>query len=287
MAGLLTAADYPPQEELTRPAGIAYRQEALRRGAGVDGRDVRYGDNIYQRIALFAPKRRPQAPCTVLAWMHGGGWTSGYKEIMTFMAPAYLEAGIVFASIGYRLAPEHLYPAGFEDAACGIRWLHDHAHEYGGDAKKIFVGGFSAGGHYAAHLAVRRDWQAPLGLPADVIKGCLPVSGTYDFTPRGGLTPKPRFLGKDQDIETAASPIYSIQAKPPPFLMANGTEDFPSIMLQSPRMQEALRAAGGECERMLFEGCDHFRSSLGTVDPEKPWLSRSIAWMANIGKGAR
>ena len=284
MAGLLTAADYPPQEELTRPAGIAYRQEALRRGAGVDGRDVRCGDNIYQRIALFVPKR-PNG--IVLAWMHGGGWTSGYKEIMAFMAPPYLEAGMVFASIGYRLAPEHLYPSGFEDAARGIKWLHDHAAEYGGDPEKIFVGGFSAGAHYAAHLGVRRDWQAPLDLPADVVKGCLPVSGTYDFTPQGGLTPKPRFLGKEEKTEKAASPLYNIQGKPPPFLMANGTVDFPAIMLQTPRMQEALRGAGGECERIIFEGCDHFKSSLGTVDPEKPWLSRSIAWIANIGKGAR
>jgi arylformamidase len=274
---LLKAEDYPAQEPITKEAGIAYRIEALRRAEGVEGLDCPYGEDIYQRIALFVP---PKPNGTVLAWMHGGGWTSGYKEIMTFMAPAYNEAGTIFASIGYRLAPRHVFPAGFDDAASGIRWLHQNVARHGGDPKRIFVGGFSSGGHYAAMLAVRRDWQAALDLPAGVIRGCLPVSGTYDFTPAGGLTPRPRFLGPDEKTDRAASPLYVIQGKPPPFLMANGSDDFPSIKLQSPRMAAALRAAGGDCECIVFEGCDHFRSSLATVDPDKPWRRRSLQWMS-------
>jgi arylformamidase len=274
---LLKMEDYPAQEPVTKEAAIAYRKEAMRRAQGVEGTDCAYGQDIYQRIALFVP-RRPNG--TVLAWMHGGGWTSGFKEVMTFMAPGYTEAGITFASIGYRLAPQHLFPAGLEDAADGVKWLHAHAAEFGADPARIFVGGFSAGGHYAAALAVSRDWQARRDLRAAVVRGCLPVSGTYDFTPAGGLVPRPRFLGPDEATDRLASPLYNIQGKPPPFLMANGSEDFPSIRLQSPRMEEALRAAGAECERIVFEGCDHFASSLATTDPTKPWRKRSVEWMS-------
>ena len=71
---LLKGEDYPPQEPVTKEAAIAYRTEALRRAEGVEGLDCAYGKDIYQRIALFVP---PRPNGTVLAWMHGGGWSGG------------------------------------------------------------------------------------------------------------------------------------------------------------------------------------------------------------------
>jgi acetyl esterase/lipase len=259
------------------PAAAAYRSEALRLGKGLDGHDCRYGDDLYQRIAVFVPPRPKGA---VLAYMHGGGWTSGFKEMLAFMAPCLLEAGIIFASVGYRLAPAHMFPTGFQDAATAFAWLHGHVADYGGDANRLFVGGHSAGGHYAALLAVRRDWQARHGVPLDVVKGCLPVSGVYDFTASGGLSMRPRFLGPpDNGAERQASPILNIQAVPPPFLMAHGDNDFPHLMRQASEMENALRNAGGRVERIVLPGCDHFGSSLATTDPAKPWQRRAIEWM--------
>ena len=72
-----------------------------------------------------------------LAFLHGGGWTNGYKEWMAFMAPAFVEAGITFASIGYRLAPQHVFPAGFEDACDGVAQVISHARKFGGD-RRVF-----------------------------------------------------------------------------------------------------------------------------------------------------
>lgn len=277
MGRLLGPEDYPPQEESGRPAGIAYRREALRRASQIDGLDFSYGKDIYQRVALFPS---PQPNGTVLAFMHGGAWNSGCKELMAFMAPALLEQGVTFASLGYRLAPAHLFPAGFEDAASALGWLHAHVRQYGGNPERIFVGGFSAGGHYAALLAVRRDWQAAHALPRDVIRGCLPVSAPYDLTPAGGSASHPSLLGPAQSRnDRLASPLYSIQGRPPPFFMAHGDQDFPHIMSQAPRMQAALKAAGGQCERIVFEGCDHFTSSLSAVDPQKQWRAGSVDWM--------
>ena len=124
---------------------------------------------------------RPAPNGTLLAFMHGGGWTNGYKEWMAFMAPAFTAAGVSFATIGYRLAPAHVFPAGMDDVIAAVASLHQNAAEFGCDPSRIFLGGHSAGGHYAALLAVRRDWQAKAGLPRDVIRGCLPISGVYDF----------------------------------------------------------------------------------------------------------
>jgi arylformamidase len=274
---LLRPEDYPPNTEAVPPAAEEYRKEALRLGAGVEGLDYRYGDDLRQRIALFVPKR-PNG--TVLAYMHGGGWVSGFKEILAFMAPPLTEAGITFASIGYRLAPQHFFPAGYEDAARGIQWLHRNIAAQGGKRERIFVGGFSAGGHYAAQLAVRRDWQATYDLPKDVLRGCVAVSGVYDFTETSGLSIRPRFLGPEgKGTEREASPLFNIQGKPPPFFIAHGDNDFPHLMKQAVVMEEALRKAGGEAERMVLAGRTHFTASLATADASMPWQRRAIDWM--------
>jgi len=279
MAALLNPEDYPPQDP-PPPAAGDYRLEAMRLGKGVEGIDCRYGEDIFQRIALFVP---PKPNGIVLMYMHGGGWTSGHKEVMAFMAPGLTEAGILFASAGYRLAPAHVFPAGRDDAETAAAWLYKHAAEYGGDPRRLFIGGHSSGAHYAALLAVRRDWQRRHGLPDDVIRGCLPVSGVYDLTASSGISMRPRFLGPpDSGCERDASPIMNIQPPPPPFLMAHGENDFPHLMRQAAEMEAALKKAGGKVERIVLAGRTHFTASLATADPAMPWRQRAIDWMTSI-----
>jgi len=267
--------DYPPQEPFSG-LGEAYHAAVMERGAGIAAIDISYGDDPYQGIALHVPAK-PNG--TVLAFMHGGGWTNGYKEWMAFMAPSLTAQGILFASIGYRLAPQNVFPAGFDDAADGVAALHKSVADYGGDPSRIFVGGHSAGGHYTALLAVRDDWQAPRGLPSHIVRGCLPVSGVFDFTETSGLSMRPRFLGAT-GTELAASPIHSIAGTPPPFLIAHGNSDFPHLIHQASAMEEALAAAGGAVERIELEGRDHLGASYACAEADAIWLPRAVALMS-------
>jgi arylformamidase len=269
--------DYPPQEPLSENAR-GYGEMVTRLGDGLVGIERRYGADPYQSLAVF-PAAAPNG--ALLAFMHGGGWTNGYKEWMAFMAPAFTAAGVGFASVGYRLAPMHVFPAGLEDGIAGLRWLHDHAEEFGCNQERIFVGGHSAGGHYAALMAVRRDWQTPLGLPRDVIRGCLPISGVYDLCPQSGMSMRPRFLGAACN-ETPASPIENIQDAPPPFLLTFGDQDFPHLIAQAGRMEKALRAAGGEVERLILTGRNHFTASYAGGEADGPWVGPALDWMARI-----
>lgn len=266
--------DYPPQEPFSENAQ-RYHDTVMRLGEGIVGEDISYGDDPYQTVLMF-PAGEPDG--SLLAFMHGGGWTNGYKEWMAFMAPPLNEAGISVASIGYRLAPQHLYPTGFDDAAAAIAMLHGSADEYGFDPRKIFVGGHSAGGHYASLLSVRRDWQGEYDLPDDVIRGCLPISGVYDFGPDSGLSQRPRFLGP-ADNEVPASPLLNIEGTPPPFLLAHGSEDFPHLMRQAERMEEALRARGGDATRIVLAGRNHFSASFAAGEPDGPWLKTALGWI--------
>ena len=157
-----------------------------------------------------------------------------------------------------------------------IRFFNIAAH--GGDPARLFIGGLSAGGHYTALASVRRDWQETLGLPADVVRGCLTLSGVFLFGEDAGMKMRPRFLG-DRANDHAASPMHHIDA-PPPFLIACGDGDFPHLMRQAGEMTAALEAAGGDVEFFELPGRDHFSSSTAGGEPDGPWVPHALDWMA-------
>jgi acetyl esterase/lipase len=267
--------DYPPQEPFTA-IGARYHEEALRLGAGVEGRDVAYGEDPYQRL-LVVPAPRPTGE--VLVFLHGGGWTNGYKEWMAFMAPAVTAAGVSFVSAGYRLAPAHLFPAGLRDSAAALARVAVLAPELGGDAGRIFLGGHSAGGHYAALLAL-----SPALRPDVALRGCLPVSGVFDFGAESGLSMRPRFLGAEGNgAEAAASPIRLVAPGAPPFLLAHGDRDFPHLIRQAEAFEAALRAASVPVERIVLPDADHLGASYEAGRADGAWWPRALGWMRAQG----
>ncbi len=252
--------DLPEQEPFT-PIGARYHAQVMARSAGIEGQELAYGANPYQRILIFNTAR---AEADTLLFFHGGGWTNGYKEWMAFMAPAVNAAGLHFVSAGYRLAPQHVFPTGLRD--CEAALLHMPA------PGRVFVGGHSAGGHYAAMLA--------LGQHRARIAGCLPVSGVYDFGPESGLPSRPRFLGEAG--EQAASPIQNIATPTPPFLLAWGERDFPHLIVQAQRFAAALELGGGVVSTIVLPEKDHLGASYDCADPDGTWLPTATAWMRAV-----
>ena len=255
--------DYPPQEPLSE-AGQAYSAECWRRSSGIPCREVGFGTDPYQRLLVFEP-RKPDG--RVLVFWHGGGWTSGYKEWMGFMAPAFNAAGVTFVSAGYRLAPQHVFPAGLDDCAKALDWVARNIEA------SVFIGGHSAGGHYAALIACQK--QKPR------IRGCLPLSGVFEFGEGSGLSVRPRFLGPDPATDRLASPRYRLQAPLPPFLVAYGSKDFAHLIPQAERFVDAVRAAGGEAERLELRERTHFTASYAGGEADGPWVPAALAFMAH------
>jgi acetyl esterase len=109
---------------------------------------------------------RPEAtgPVPTVVFFHGGGFVIG--DIETHDDHARLicrDVDAVVVSVDYRLAPEHKFPAGFEDCYAVTRWAADHIDELGGDAGRLAVAGDSAGGNFAAAVALAaRDAGIPL-----------------------------------------------------------------------------------------------------------------------------
>ncbi|MDE0779416.1 MAG: alpha/beta hydrolase [Alphaproteobacteria bacterium] len=272
---LLRREDYPPQ--LERPEAIlAFQNELWDRSRDVEGIDISWGDDIYQRIAIY-PAAKPTG--AVFAFIHGGRWSSGHKEAMAFMAPAFHGAGITFASLGYRLAPNK-YDEGFPDLCNGIACLAANVDRYGGDAGRIFVGGHSSGGHYAAQMTITGDWQARHGLMRDVIKGCLPISGVYDVSSGANFAdwPPPCLAAGDNGREK--SPQHRIAGDLPPFFVSWGSEDYPFLIPQGKAFAAALAVAGADVDTLEMAGKTHF-SVLGEgADPGGEWSGRAISWIS-------
>ncbi len=106
-----------------------------------------------------------------LVWFHGGGLTGGKREF-----PKFGGEGVALVSAGYRLSPQVACPVFIEDAAAAVAWTLQHIAEYGGDPKKVFVGGHSAGGYLTLMLGMDPRWLKPHGLAPASLAGLLPVS---------------------------------------------------------------------------------------------------------------
>ena len=123
---------------------------------------------VYAPETAAAPGGRP-----ALLDIHGGGFTTGSIEMEhAFCAAVVRRLDIIVATVEYRLAPEHPFPAGIEDCYAALRWLHGSADELGVDVDRIGVGGQSAGGGLTAGTALlARDRGGPpicfqfLGIP--------------------------------------------------------------------------------------------------------------------------
>jgi len=113
---------------------------------------------------LYDPRNGHGAP--VVVYLHGGGWVAGSLETVDAACRRLADrSGCAVLSVGYRLAPEHSWPAAIEDAEAAVAWLRANGELHGLDASRLAVAGDSSGGNLAAVLARRaRDAGSPFAL---------------------------------------------------------------------------------------------------------------------------
>src|SRR4051794_17288581 len=148
-------------------------------------RDVAYVEPKSERQSLdiYAPATGSDHP--IVVWIHGGGWRQGDKRGVQQKPQAFVDKGFVFVSINYRFVPQVTVKEMTGDVAKAIRWVHDHAKEYGGNPNSMFVMGHSAGAHLAALVCTDDSYLQAEGLSLSIIKGCVPVdTAAYDIPQR-------------------------------------------------------------------------------------------------------
>ncbi len=211
--------------------------------------------------------RTPDKPLPTLIWIHGGGWTGGDKESFTGV-PAYLEMGMNVVNVEYRLARVAQAPAAVEDCRCALRWVIQHAKEYGIDVNRLVVAGGSAGGHLAlttgmlpASAGLDRQCPGPDNLKVAAIVNWYGISDVNELLDGANMRAYAvTWLGSAPDREQIAkriSPLTYVRAGLPPVLTIHGDADPTVPYTQSVRLHKALTDAVVPNELMTMPGGKH------------------------------
>jgi acetyl esterase/lipase len=242
-------------------------------------------------VRFYRP-RTDDAPLPVLCYFYGGGWTLGTIDTCDAICRRLANAtGCLVAAAGYRLAPEHPYPAAVEDCLAAVNWLAGHAQRCGGDGRLLAVGGDSAGGNLAAVVALHaRDYGGPR------IAAQLLVYPNTDYL---ADTPSRRdnrdevffnhrsvdwywrhYLSDPaQGSEPYVSPLHaaSLAGLPPALVI---TAEYDPLRDEGEQYARRMAAEGVPVRLSRYEGMIHgFFAMRGVLDPASTALEEAAAFL--------
>jgi acetyl esterase len=264
----LNAIEGPPAHEVPiEQARAGHEQETAQlSGPGDEVAEVQElrvaGPGGVVPVRAYRPEGQGALP--VIAYFHGGGWAVGSIDSFDAVCRALANAsGAVVASVGYRLAPEHPFPAALEDCVAVTRWLGIQAHEVGADPTRLAVAGDSAGGNLAVGVARRLgDRLKALALIYPVCDAGLNTPSYRDFKERYGLTAAGMqrywnlYLDGADGLQADASPLRAddLAGLPPTYVL---TSEFDVLRDEGEALVQQLREAGVDVTHRRFEGTIH------------------------------
>lgn len=208
-------------------------------------------DPAKHALDLYVPDG--PGPHPVLVFVHGGGWRVGDRTWGTYEATGrrFAARGFLTVIVSYRIAPEHRHPALVEDVAASIAWVLEHAHEHGGDPRRIVLSGQSAGAHLALLATSDPRWLAAHGHLARELAGIVAISGPYELVEMGRsrvLVGKPLVepaFGPDEAVWRAASPARWAGVTPLPPVLFGWADSDPEILQRQGEETAKLYASRG------------------------------------------
>jgi arylformamidase len=253
------------------------------RATAAHGRlDVPYGPDPDQLLDIYPAKGDGLSP--VVVFFHGGRWSRGDKTSNIESLATYNAAGIHFVSVGFTLIPNITLDGLVGQCRDAIAWLWRNARTFGGDSDRLFVMGKSSGGHLAGMMVVT-DWEAERGVPADVIKGGLLVSGMYDLEPVR-LSFRNGFLGLDEDAALRNSAIHHIPGAGCPLVVGYGSLETDEFQRQSKIFAAAWSEHGYTCRLVEMAGRHHFSIDADLNDPGGNLVVPFLKYMGVAGVAA-
>jgi len=223
-----------------------------------------------QPVRIFTPGgEAPEQGWPVIVYYHGGGWV--IADIDTYASSAMglaNEAEAIVASVEYRHAPEHKFPAAHEDAFAAYKWALDNAKTFGGDPQRVAVAGESAGGNLAVNTAIMaRDNN--LQMPEHMLL-VYPVAGTDMNTESYKENANAMPLSRDAMAWFVKHTISDPSDKQDPRLDLVGqanlqnlpdatviTAEIDPLRSEGKTLAEKLEQAGSDVEYKNYDGVTH------------------------------
>lgn len=216
---------------------------------------VAYGPSEIEKLDIYRVKRKG-APIHI--HIHGGAWRRGSAAASGFLAENFVATNAHF------VVPDFVW---VQDAGGNLTVMADqvrrsivsvyqNAASFGGDPKKIHLSGHSSGGHLAA-VALVTDWDRDFGVPSDVIKTGMCISGMYDLK-AVGLSSRNSYVKFDDAMEQALSPQRHTDKLNVPIVVAYGTCETPEFQRQNREFAAAVHSAGKPVELLIRKNYNHF-----------------------------
>ncbi len=237
------------QEVLQRRAAAS---DAVRARLGAP-RSFAYGPTSIERLDLY-PTRHPNAP--IMVFLHGGAWRGGEARSQAYAAEMFVQAGAHLAVPDFATVMDVGLDGMVAQVRRAVAWVGHNAASFGGDPARVYVGGHSSGGHLAGNVLVT-DWTKESGLPDDLVKGGLCVSGMYDLR-AVRLSARSSYVKFDDRIEHELSPLRHLDRLRAPVVVAYGERDSPEFQRQSRELAGALERVGRLRGLLVGRGLNHF-----------------------------
>lgn len=200
----------------------------------------------------------------VFVFLHGGYWRMLSRHDSAFMAGMLERHGIATAAVDYELAPKATLAEIVRQVRESVGFLWREGARLGIDPDRIYIGGSSAGGHLAAATAAG-GWQRASGVPEDIVKGALPISGLFHLAPIAGSFVQ-EWLQLDAQSVRALSPIEHLPQRGGPMVVAYAEHEAAGFKRQSEAFHRRWLEAGFESTLLELPSRNHFDVILDLAD---------------------
>ena len=235
---------------------------------------VAYGVLPRQKLDIYKPAQAaPTGGYPVVVFFYGGSWNSGERANYAFVGEALASRGVLTLVADYRVYPEVRYPDFLTDSAMALAYGLKQAAALGGNPKRVFVMGHSAGGYNAAMLALDARWLKASGhLPAE-LAGFIGLAGPYDFLPMTNVTTQPVFFHPNYPAGSQPGEYVSGGA-PRSFIGAAKKDSLVDPQRNSVALAAQLQAAGVPTTLKLYDRVNHVTLAAA--------LSAPLRWLAPV-----
>lgn len=222
--------------------------------------DQPYGIDVRQCLDVHVPGTKDQGLASCI-YFHGGGFVGGNKNIADShiygnVANYFAENNMIGINATYRLAPQASWPLATQDVGLALQWAIDNVSKYGGDPKRIFIFGQSAGGAHVANYAFRKEMHLPSG-PG--FRGVILLSGTFSVQPGKVSENALKYYGSNESLYDKMHLFNNIDYFDAPFFIAHSEFDPPLFKANSAELSIKLKELSGKSPRTEFlKGHNHF-----------------------------